>query len=158
MKWLTLAVVFAFPGVAAAQTYLSCSSNCPGRYYWETDVPTTRAAPSSAPVDYTVGSGLKLNQITGAYISLCAEEGETLSGAGTLDAYYYDVSAALWMRNPDIDLTVTVTATSCAGSPCRCQIWPDFPVDSKKGGYTLFATNGITVSGGTLTVRIGGSL
>lgn len=153
-----LILVVLLPGLSFAQTYLSCSANCPGRYYWETAVPTTRAAPSAAPVDYTVGSGLKLNQVTGAYISLCAAEGETLSGAGTLDAYYYDVSASLWMRDPDIDLSVTVTATSCAGSPCRCQIWPDFPVDSKKAGYTLFATNGITVSGGTLTVRIGGSL
>lgn len=157
-KYLIVLALCLTPTLASAQTYLSCLTNCPARYYWETAVPTTRAAPSAAPVDGTVNSGMKLNYVTGAYVSLCAASGQTLSGAGTLAAYYYDTSVALWMRNPDLDLTVSVTATSCGGSPCRCQIWPDFPVDSSKGGYVLFATTGITVSAGTLTVRVGGSL
>ena len=161
MVRILLSLALLLPGASFAQTYLSCTAgagNCPARYYWETAVPTTRAAPSATPVDNQVSSGMKLNSVTGAWISLCAISGQTLSGAGTLDAYYYDMGAALWMRDPDLDRTVTVTATSCAGSPCRCQVWPDFPVDSSKGGYVLFATNGVTVSSGTLTVRIGGSL
>jgi hypothetical protein len=154
---LALLVVLS-PLASLAQTYLACSTSCPSRYYWETAVPTTRAAPSATPVDGTVGSGMKLPSVTGAFVSLCAASGQTLSGAGSLAAYYYDPAAALWMRDPDLDLDVDLTATSCGGSPCRCRVWPDFPVPANKAGYVLFATDGITVSGGTLTVRIGGSL
>lgn len=156
--WALAIVVGALlPSIASAQTYLACSSNCPSRYYWETAVPTTRAAPSATPVDGTVNSGMKLNAVVGAYVSLCAASGQTLSGAGSLNAYYYDPGAALWMRDPDLDLSVSVGATSCAGAACRCQVWPDFAISSAKLGYVLYATNGITVSGGTLTVRVGGS-
>lgn len=160
MKWLTLAAFFLLPAVASAQTYLGCSgSSCPARYYWETDVPTTRAAPSAAPVDGTVGSGMKLNLVKGAWVELCAATGQTLGGAGTLEAYYYDPAVGLpWMRNPDLDLTVDLSATSCGGSPCRCRIWLDLPSGAIKPGYFLYATNGITVSGGLLTARIGGAL
>lgn len=159
MRYLAMIVVLLTPVAVLAQpTYLSCSSNCPSRYYWET-APLTRAAPSAAPVDGTVGSGMKLNSIVGGWIELCAASGQTLSGAGTLDAYYYDLAAALWFRNPLLDLAVSVTATSCAGSPCRCQIFPDLPVAAVKGGYILYATNGVTVSGGTtVVVRVDGSL
>lgn len=155
---IALLALFFAPFLASAQTYLACPAGGPSRCYYETAVPTTRAAPSATPVDGTVGSGMKMNFVTGAYVSLCAANGQTLSGAGTLDAYYYDLGAALWMRDPDLDLTVSVTGTSCGGAACRCQIWPDFDVAAVKGGYVLFATTGITVSAGTLTVRVGGSL
>lgn len=157
MKLIALALAF-LPTIAFGQTYLACSSNCPSRYYWET-APLTRTAPSATPVDGTVGSGLKLSLVVGGYISVCAASGQTLAGAGTLDAYYYHPGAALWMRNPGLDLTISVTATSCAGSPCRCQIFPDFSVGAPKAGYILYATNGVTVSGGTtVVVRVDGSL
>lgn len=160
MTRVLLLAVLLSPLGAFAQTYLACSGTgtCPAQYYWETAVPTTRAAPSAAPVDKTVGSGMKLNYVVGAWVSLCAASGQTLSGAGSLNAYYYDPGAALWMRDPDLDLAVSVTATSCAGAACRCQVWPDFAVPGNKPGYVLFATNAVTVSAGTLTVRVGGSL
>lgn len=142
------------PSEADAQpTYLACSTGCPPRYYWET-APLTRTAPSAVPVDGTVGSGMKLTYVTGAWISVCAASGQTLSGAGTLDAYFFDPAAGLWMRNDDLDLSVTVTAATY-----RCQVWPDFAVSASKAGYVLYATNGITVSGGTtVVVRVSGSL
>lgn len=158
MTRVLLLAMLLSPLGAFAQSYLACSSNCPSRYYWENGVSGTRSAPSSAPVDGTVGSGMKLNYVVGAWISLCAASGQTLSGAGTLDAYYYDPAAALWMRDPDLDLAVSVTATSCAGSACRCQVWPDYDIPANKAGYVLFATHGVTVSSGTLTVRVNGSL
>jgi hypothetical protein len=159
IKWIVVVALFAIPGIAEAQpTYLACTTMCPAKYYWET-APLTRAAPSATPVQGTVGAGMALSQVAGAWISVCAASGQTLSGAGTLDAYYYDPYAALWMRDPDLDLTVTVTATSCGGSPCRCQVWPDFQIGAGKGGTVLFATKSITVSGGTtVVVRVNGSL
>ena len=142
----------------AQPTYLACTSNCPAKYYWET-APLTRAAPSATPVQGTVGAGMLLTNVKGAWISVCAESTRTLSGAGALNAYYYDPAVALWLRDPDLDLAITVTGTSCAGSGCRCQVWPDFLIAAGKGGYVLYATNSITVSGGTtVVVRVGGSL
>ena len=154
---LALAALLA-PALASAQTFATCSSGCPARYYWETAVPTTRAAPSAAPVDGTVGSGMKLTYVKGAWIELCAASGQTLSGAGSLQAYYYDPAIALWTRNPSLDLAVTVASTSCGGAACRCQTWGDLAVGASKSGYVLFATSGITVSAGTLAVYVNGSL
>lgn len=86
VRWLFLALLCIAPSVALAQpTYLACTSNCPSKYYWET-APLTRAAPSAAPVQGTVGAGMLLTSVSGAYISLCAASGQTLAGAGTLQA------------------------------------------------------------------------
>lgn len=103
----------------------------------------TRAAPT------TNIQGVTLANVRGFRVAVCAESAQTLSGAGVLHAYLYNAKAGLWMRNPSLDLTVSVTATSCAGAACRCQAWPDQRVPVVLGHRVLYATSGVTVSGGT---------
>lgn len=104
----------------------------------------TAAAPSAST------DGMDSTGIKGYRVTLCATSGNTLSGAGTLHAYYFSVPAGgLWTRNPGLDLPVTVTATSCAGAACRCQTFPDLEAQSKIKGRVKWATSAVTVSGGT---------
>lgn len=116
---------------------------------WSEDQILTRAAPSA------VTDGMFLKDVVGYRLTVCAASGQTLSGAGALRAWYYSYESGVWGRNPTLDQTITVTATSCAGAACRCQTFPDFEVVANQGGRVLFATDAVTVSGGTTaTVRI----
>lgn len=107
----------------------------------------TRAVPSVA----TDSDWVSLSGIKSFRLSVCADSGQTLSGAGALHAYVRGAAAPL--RNPSLDVNVTVTATSCAGAACRCQVFPDFSTAVGIGSF-MFASSGITVSAGTVTVKI----
>lgn len=114
----------------------------------------SRAVPVAADFDATNTDGSrKALSLAGAskfQVSVCAASGQTLSGAGTLNAYLYDRTRQKVKRNPAIDLTVTVTATSCQGAACRCQ---QFPVQEAAnipaGDALIYATSAVTVSSGT---------
>lgn len=108
----------------------------------------TRAAPTTAT------EGVSLLQVRGFRVAICAAVGQTLSGAGTLQAWVYQAKAQVWMRNPSLDLTISVTATSCAGAACRCQVFPDQRVPVLYAHRVLYAANAVTVSGGTVTTYI----
>lgn len=147
-----LAVLLAVP--AAAQTLVPCTSSCPARLYWESQ-PLTRAAPTAAPSAGTVGSGMSLAGVYGARVSLCPAAGQTLTGEGTLRAYYWHNSVGTWMRNPDLDLSVGSATTTA--NPCR--VWPDWTTGVRGGGYVLYATDAVGVSGGTaVVVRVDGQV
>ena len=103
----------------------------------------TRAAPTSAT------TGMNLYQVKGFRISVCAPSGATLSGAGTIDIYNRNGTTGLWEFNKALQQTVNVTATSCSGAPCRCQVFPDFLQTARLGSQLLPAANGVTVSAGT---------
>lgn len=149
---LFLAVLLSMP--AAAQTLVSCTSACPSRLYWESQ-PLTRTPPSAVPVVGTVGSGMSLTGVYGARVSLCPAAGQTLTGAGALRAYYWHNSAGTWMRNPDLDLSVGSATTTA--NPCR--VWPDWTTSVRGGGFILYASDGIGVSGGTaVVVRVDGQV
>lgn len=112
----------------------------------------TRAAPALA--DFTVTSGstigksLDLADVAGFRVSICAEATRTLSGAGNLRAYWYDLRASEVMRNPSLDLAVTGTT--------KCQVFPDQMVVTPRG-RVLYVSDGVTVSAGTtVDVRITG--
>ena len=84
----------------------------------------------------------------GITVTVCADSGQTLSGAGTLTAYNRDESIALWATVPDFNLTVSSSAR-------RCQSFAGFNVDVPVGRVTWVPT-GVTVSGGGVTVYISG--
>lgn len=114
---------------------------------------TSAAAPTAAST-----GGFDLTEVTGFRVSVCAESGQTLSGAGTIAAYLKNNITGLIERNPGLDLAITVTGTSCAGAACRCQVFPDMQVTGSDLGGTYFPRpSGVTVSGGTtVTVRVDG--
>ncbi len=137
MKRLALLAAVALSTVALAVS-------APAASFYETTI-LTRAAPT------LVTEGMSIHGVPGYRVSVCAESGQTLSGTGYLRAYAWHPVAALWMRNPSLDYTVSATAT-------RCQVFPDLQVAAQPEGWrVLFAADTIAVSGGTtVTTRIDG--
>lgn len=98
---------------------------------------TSQTLTQTAPTLSTDGS--PLGHTTAFRVSMCATSG-TLSGAGNLRAWVYVPTQAHWMRNPELDLTVTSTG--------QCQLFPDM-VTSVHSGRVKFLTDGVTTSGAT---------
>jgi hypothetical protein len=75
-----------------------------------------------------------------------AQSGATLSGAGAGRCWYRSSTLGFWMRNPDLDLPITVAAAIARG-----QAWQDIEllVDFADGDRALWASDGITASAGT---------
>lgn len=108
---------------------------------WSESQALTRAAPTLTT------EGLDLSDIAGFRVTVCAASGQTLAGAGALQAYVYDNDLALWTRNPSLDITI-----STAGA--RCLTFADIQTVVATG-RGLFAATGVTVSGGTtVTVQM----
>jgi hypothetical protein len=84
----------------------------------------------------------------GLAVTVCADSGQTLSGAGTLTAYIRDPSIALWAAAPALNVTVFSTAR-------RCQTFSGFTVTVPRGRITWVPT-GVTVSSGGVTVYVSG--
>jgi hypothetical protein len=129
-----------------------CASSAlasPARYLYEEQL-LTRDKPSA----YTEGMAMTTGNgtpVRGLWVSVCAVEGETLSGGGYLRAWVWHPDAALWMRDPDLDKAVTVSGE-------RCQSLPDLrPGYLGSARRVLWAADSVTVSDGdTVTVRIDG--
>jgi hypothetical protein len=110
---------------------------------------TVAASGGSAPT--LVTDGLNLYQVRGFRVMVCAEATRTLSGAGSLQAYYYHPTSGLWMRNPSLDLSVTASSV-------RCQVFPDQRVAAVGSGRVFYNTASVTVSAGTnVTIYISAS-
>ena len=100
----------------------------------------TRAAPTVA------AEGLDLGGAKGIRLSVCAASGQTLSGAGTMRAWYYSPKAAKWMRNPGLDFVVTASGV-------QCQVFPDLLATvNQDGSKVIWAADAVTVSGGAALV------
>lgn len=110
---------------------------------------TTRAATplTDAPA---VGEYLNLDGLYGFRVCIHADSGQTLSGAGSLRAWVYDHGLSRWIANPGSDLTVSANS---AGKRDAC--FNDQLVGVRVG-RVFYATDGVTVSGGSVTVRITG--
>lgn len=153
MKWLlSVAVVlcsvptWAQDGVRVASETTTSAS------------PSTRANPTAASFTLTSGAvqgtAIELKAVEGLRVSVCVTGG-VLSGAGSLQAYLLNDRTGLIERNPGLDLTISVTATSCQGTTCPCQVFPDQRVSgSRVGGWVLYAPNGVTHTGTAVTVRM----
>lgn len=111
-----------------------------------------------------VPGAIRINGESGYRITLLANSGSTLSGAGTVDMYYCPTTnqpagytsslcSGIWPKNPGLSETVTVTATSCrssgAGAPCPAQTFPDREAFGFPDGWIRPTCNGVTESSGT---------
>lgn len=132
----------------------SVASALPGGgegYAFETQA-LTRATPTVADFTITVGTligkSLWLMEMAGFRVSVCATSGQTLSGAGTLQAWLLDERSGLVMRNPGLDMAISASGT-------RCQVFPDIRSVMVSSGRVIYAASGVTVSGGaTVDVQI----
>lgn len=118
-------------------------------------VETSQSLTGSVPTATTTGWFALDRRFTFIRAYVCAGSGQTLSGAGTLQAYWRfekNDGTKLVMRNPSLDLTVSVTATSCTGSACRCQVF----TDRRTGGVgsLFYVPSGVTLSSGS-TAAVG---
>jgi len=107
-------------------------------------------ARASAPTSNAEGANI--SSANGYRLSICAASGQTLSGAGTMQAYWCDTLTALCYRNPLNDQNVTG-----AVSGQRCVTWPDFQIAAITGNpdSVVFAASAVTVNGGSaLTVQL----
>lgn len=109
---------------------------------WTEAQALTRAAPTLE------SEGLSLNEVNGYRLFLDAANGQTLSGGGTLQAYYWCADTNSWIRNFDLDQPIPAGA---AGQ--NKVVFADL-VLSTPFGRVLYAANAVTTSGGTVTVRI----
>jgi hypothetical protein len=109
---------------------------------------TTRAAPTVNPNTQAPSvRPLALTGLRSYFVTICAEEGETLDGTGYVRAYRWGVLEVVWMRNPDLDRQVTISGE-------QCQTFAGEEVDTGYG-FVLYAADSVGVSGGsTVTVRI----
>ncbi len=103
---------------------------------------TIAASGASAPTLAT--DGFDLNGATSFKVTVSSTTGQTLNGAQTLNAYYYNGSTERWGTNPDLDLTRTITGV-------RDTTWGDQDVKVPKGRFYLLP-NTCTISGGSNVV------
>ena len=153
MKRFTLAVLLCLATAASAQE----SSIRSATVTVTSASPSSSANPTAATFTLTSGSvqgtAVELRGAEGLRVSACGVGGN-LSGAGTIQAFTLNDRTGLIERNPDLDKTITVTATSCAGSACPCQSWPDTQVSgSRVGGWVMYIPVGVTHGGTGVTVR-----
>lgn len=116
----------------------------------------TTAAPSGAITDGQTGApGRNLLGVRGFHLQVCAASGQTLSGAGTLDGYWYSYNSA----NPTAwaySVAVSQTITSAWASK-RCAVFGTSKTPDGGLGSLFVAANGITVSGGAnVTIMLDG--
>lgn len=138
---LTLLAILITMGalVADAQTL-------PGRVRRFSATTTCGSTTCSGTAPSAASDGVGLQTGTGLRIRLCADSGQTLSGAGTLSAYVRDETDGLWSRVPALDKTVPGGA-----SGLRCVGWDENAVLLPYGA-TVYVPASVTVSGGNLTV------
>ena len=75
---------------------------------------------------------------------LSAEDGQTLTGTGVLEAYIYDRDLGFWARMPGSDIVIP---SSIDGF--QHFAYPAIPIIGPRGGRLLYAASNIGVSGGT---------
>lgn len=140
LRWLV--VLLAFPLAASAQ---DAAGNV---RRWSEVQATTRAAPSVSCLAATSPEGMDWRYVRGFYVQLAADSGQTLSGAGNLRAWRYDFTVAAWVRVPELDLAIPAGAAGL-----RRYAWGERATYARTG-CVLYAADGVTVSGGTVTVYI----
>jgi hypothetical protein len=156
---LTLLAVLATPLIAHALIFLQAALSTTVSAGVATGTAPT-AATFTVTNGSTIGNSIDLTQVDGFRVEVCAASGQTLSGAGAERAYLLNHNGEV-LRNPGLDLSISVTATgsaSCFGAACRCQVFPDQHVSaSAASGLVMYVPDAVSVSGGTtLTTRISG--
>jgi hypothetical protein len=115
---------------------------------WSEAQALTRSAPTASCLAASSPEGMDWRSVRGFYVRLEADSGQTLSGAGDLRAWRYDFTDAAWVRVPELDLAVPAGA-----SGLRRYGWGERSTVVRTG-CVLYAADSVTVSSGTVTVRI----
>lgn len=139
MRHLSLLLLLFLPMLASAQDAAGTVRR------WSEAQALTRAAPTVSCLAATP-EGMDLRSVRGYRLMVEADSGQTLSGAGNLRAYYYDFTVGAWARTPELDVAVTLTGV-------RRQAYADV-TSPVRTGCVLYAADTVTVSGGTVTLRI----
>ena len=91
--------------------------------------------------------GVQLQGVGGVVVTVCGTAANTtLSGAGTLTAYVYNVATSQWVAAPDYNITVTTSAA-------RCQSFAPFWV-ADQHGRIAWVTTTVTASANSVTVFV----
>jgi len=143
LKLAALAAVAAL-AIQAGPSYASGNTvSCISRSFTCSAGTCTETAPST-------NTGTALGYVQSYYVRICADSGQTLSGAGTMRDYH--CSATLSPPCSQVhDNNLSVTASSV-----RCQEWAPFVVPYIDTTTDTFwwSPSGVTVSSGNLTIYI----
>lgn len=136
----------------------------PARYYWEmASCPAGSGSNCVAAQSCSAGSctgtapttsstqGLSTSGLTAFSLAICAVSGQTLSGAGSMQAYVYRYGTGLWARAPALDQPVPA---SCASN--RCCAFADMATGVQTDRVYFMASAVTVSSGSTLDVMLDG--
>lgn len=142
---IALGVVLSYAGSASAgATYQTpTTTSCSSRTVTCVAGTCTESAPSA-------NSGFALANVQGYLVRVCADSGQTLSGAGTMRDYH--CSASLSPACSEIP----GNGQAVTSSSVRCQEFPPFvvPYLDNTADTMYWSPSGVTVSSGDLTVYI----
>lgn len=142
LKLAALALLVALAAHAGAPYATGSTLTCSSRSFTCAAGTCTETAPST-------NTGTALQYVQSYYVRVCADSGQTLSGAGTMRDYH--CSAALSPSCSQVnENNKSVTLTE------RCQEWPSFvvPYIDTTADTMFWSPNGVTVSSGNLTIYI----
>lgn len=122
------------------------------RYSIATGLASTTDSPNTTEPTTREGIGpFTLSDATAWAVRLSAAEGQTLSGAGTLQCWVKWHGETTWFRVSDLDITVPAAANGE-------RRWGSAEQEAiiGLGDLMFYRPVGVTVSGGTLTVEVRG--
>lgn len=139
-----------FCGVLWLVVPVSSAQTAPGTVLRNPSFSTTcGASPCTGSAPTLSTDGRTLVNGSGVKVRLCADSGETLSGAGTMDVYAYDEDDGLWALVPSLALTIPAAA-----SGARCVYVLEDRATTVPTGRVAIVPNAATLSGGNLSVKI----
>lgn len=144
---LILLALCGFAAIAYAAPKLRWSVTTAGGAPWTASAPSTACnlteggTRTGAGGVRTVATGLNLAGCKQLYICASAESGQTLSGAGTLDGYFWDPDLAQWTRDKAGDFAITAASEREECFEAR-EVFAGY-------GCGYWKPTGVTGSGGT---------
>ncbi len=135
------ALLVLVPAVALAQMAVSSVAVGPAAATTQTAGSAAGNVPTAAADGVVIGSTNKLR------IVLSAASGQTLSGAGTLRVWFYDVGLARWVKNQNVSFTVTQSAV-------RDAVFENLDLGGGPTQRVYIEAVSVTSSGGALTVTL----
>lgn len=108
---------------------------------------TCAGSPCTGSAPNATTDGATLAQLRAMSIRLCADSGQTLSGAGTLDVYSMDEADSIWSIVPDLEITLDAKVN---GKRCAVVLSDrETPLGTNR---VAVVPNAVTLSGGNLTI------
>lgn len=143
LQLVAVALGLALTAHAGAPYATGTTMACASRTFTCSAGTCTETAPST-------NTGLALAYVQSYYVRVCADSGQTLSGAGTMRDYHCSaLLSPACARVLDNNLSVTAAAV-------RCQEWAPFvvPYIDTTSDTMFWSPSGVTVSSGDLTISI----